>query len=175
MPMIGRPEVADRVSRAVDSMDQTIKEIRGAIFALQARDAEVQRDPGSDIVALVEEMTAMLGFAPSLRLGSGLRALRSEELTDQALIVLREALSNMARHAGATRADVMVDVDPDGFLTVTVTDDGTGVPSEGRRSGLRNLAGRAAELGGELRLSPAEPGALRPGTRLEWRVPAVQR
>jgi GAF domain-containing protein len=126
-----------------------------------------------DIVALVEEMTAMLGFAPSLRLGPGLRALRSEELTDQALIVLREALSNTARHAGATRADVMVDVDPDGFLTVTVTDDGTGIPSEGRRSGLRNLAGRAAELGGELRLSPAEPGALRPGTRLEWRVPAA--
>jgi two-component system, NarL family, sensor histidine kinase DevS len=48
MPMIGRPEVADRVSRAVDSMDETIKEIRGAIFALQARDAEVQRDPGAD-------------------------------------------------------------------------------------------------------------------------------
>jgi signal transduction histidine kinase len=87
--------------------------------------------------------------------------------------VLREALSNMARHAGATRADVMVDVDPDGFLTVTVTDDGTGIPSEGRRSGLRNLAGRAAELGGELRLSPAEPAARRPGTRLEWRVPVA--
>ena len=173
MPMISRPEVAARVTSAVDAMDQTIKEIRGTIFALQARDAEVQRDPGADIVRLVEEMAAMLGFAPSLRLGPGLRALRSEELTDQALIVLREALSNMARHAGATRADVMVDVDPDGFLTVTVTDDGTGIPSEGRRSGLRNLAGRAAELGGELRLSPAEPGALRPGTRLEWRVPAA--
>jgi signal transduction histidine kinase len=171
-PMISRPEVADRVTRAVDAMDETIKEIRGAIFALQARDAEVQWDPHADIVALVEEMTAVLGFAPSLRLGSGLRALPGE-LTTQALIVLREALSNMARHAGATRADVMVDVAPDGFLTVTVTDDGTGIPSEGRRSGLRNLAGRAAELGGELRLSPAEPGARRPGTRLEWRVPAA--
>jgi signal transduction histidine kinase len=153
-------------------MDETIKEIRGAIFALQARDAEVQWDPRADIVALVEEMTAVLGFAPSLRLGSGLRTLPGE-LTTQALIVLREALSNMARHAGATRADVMVDAAPDGFLTVTVTDDGTGIPSEGRRSGLRNLAGRAAELGGELRLSPAEPGARRPGTRLEWRVPAT--
>jgi len=173
MPMISRPEVADRVTRAVDAMDETIKEIRGAIFALQARDADVQRDPRADIVRQVEEMTAMLGFAPSLRLGPGLRALGSEELAEQALIVLREALSNMARHAGATRADVTVDVDPDGFLTVTVTDNGTGIQPGSRRSGLRNLASRAAELGGELRLSPAEPTAPQPGTRLEWRVPVA--
>jgi signal transduction histidine kinase len=172
MPMIGRPEAADRVSRAVDSMDQTIKEIRGAIFALQARDAEVQWDPRADIVRLVEEMTAVLGFAPSLRLGPGLRTLAYEELAEQALIVLREALSNVARHAGATQSDVTVDVD-DGFLTVAVTDNGTGIPSGSRRSGLRNLAGRAAELGGELRLSPAEPTAPQPGTRLEWRVPVA--
>jgi signal transduction histidine kinase len=171
-PMISRPEVAERVSRAVDAMDQTIKEIRGAIFALQARDVEANRDPRADIVQLVEEMTAMLGFAPSLRLGPGLRTLDREELTEQTLIVLREALSNMARHAGATRADVTVDVGPDGFLTVAVTDNGTGIPPESRRSGLRNLADRAAELGGELWLSPVEPAAPRPGTRLEWRVPA---
>ena len=173
MPMISRPEVANRVTRAVDAMDETIKEIRGAIFALQARDADVQRDPRADIVRQVEEMTAMLGFAPSLRLGPGLRTLGSEELAEQALIVLREALSNMARHAGATRADVTVDVDPDGFLTVTVTDNGTGIQPGSRRSGLRNLASRAAELGGELRLSPAEPAAPQPGTRLEWRVPVA--
>jgi signal transduction histidine kinase len=154
-------------------MDQTITEIRSAIFALQARDADVLPDPRADIVGLVEEMTEMLGFTPSLRLGPGLRALNSEELNEQALIVLREALSNVARHAGATRADVTVDIDRDGFLTVTVTDNGAGLPPDGRRSGLRNLADRAAELGGELRLSPAEPAAQRPGTRLEWRVPAA--
>jgi signal transduction histidine kinase len=174
MPMIKRPEVADRVTRAVDAMDETIKEIRGAIFALQARDAEERWDPRADIVALVEEMTEMLGFAPSLRLGPGLRTLDDEELAEQALVVLREALSNMARHAGANRADVTVDVGPDGFLVVTVTDNGTGIPAEStRRSGLGNLADRAAELGGELLLSPAEPGAPGPGTRLEWRVPSA--
>jgi signal transduction histidine kinase len=173
MPLITRPEVASRVTRAVDDMDQTIKEIRGAIFALQARDAEASRDPRADIVALVEELTAMLRFAPSLRLGPGLGALGNEELAEQALIVLREALSNIARHAGATRADVTVDVGDDGFLTVAVTDNGTGIPAGSRRSGLRNLAGRAAELGGELRLSPADRGAPHPGTRLEWRVPVV--
>jgi signal transduction histidine kinase len=123
-------------------MDQTIREIRGTIFVLQAREAEVQWDPRADIVSLVEEMTEMLGFAPSLRLGPGLRGLDSEDQAGQALIVLREALSNVARHAAATRADVTVDVDANGFLSVTVTDDGTGIPSGSRRSGLRNRRAR---------------------------------
>jgi two-component system, NarL family, sensor histidine kinase DevS len=175
MPMIARPEVADRVTRAVDDMDQTIKEIRGAIFELQARDAASEPDPRADIVRLVEDMTPMLGFAPSLRLGSGLRGLASGELADEALTVLREALSNVARHAGATQTDVTVDVDSDGTLTVLVTDNGSGIPPKGRRSGLRNLAERAAKVGGEFRLEPADPGAEKPGTRLEWRVPAAAR
>jgi two-component system, NarL family, sensor histidine kinase DevS len=174
MPMIGRSEVADRVTRAVDAMDETIREIRGAIFALQARDTEELPDPRADIVRLVEEMAEMLGFTPSLRLGAGLRTLRSDEVAEQALIVLREALSNVARHAGADRADVTVDIGDDGFLAVTVTDDGTGIPAGPRRSGLRNLAERAAALGGEMRLNAAEPGAARPGTRLEWRVPVTE-
>jgi signal transduction histidine kinase len=92
-------------------------------------------------------------------------------VAEQALAALREALSNAGRHASATRVDVTVDVDRDQFLVVQVTDDGTGIPAEGRRSGLRNLAGRAEKLGGELRLSPASDDAARPGTKLEWRVP----
>ena len=72
MSMITRPEVASRITNAVDAMDETIKEIRGAIFALQARDTADRADLRSDIVDLVEEMTPLLGFAPSLRLGAGL-------------------------------------------------------------------------------------------------------
>jgi len=172
MPMIARPEVADRITRAVDDMDQTIKEIRGAIFALQARDTDTERDPRTEIVSVVEEMTPMLGFAPSLRLGAGLRTLGSGEAAEQALVVLREALSNVARHAAASRVDVTVDVEPGGTLTVLVIDNGTGVPPKARRSGLRNLADRAAKLGGELLLESADPAAKPSGTRLEWRGPA---
>jgi signal transduction histidine kinase len=172
MPMLTRPEVVSRISNAVDAMDQTIKEIRAAIFALQTRDAR-QPDVRGDIVVLVDEMTLLLGFAPSLRLGAGLRGQISPEVADQALAALREALSNVARHASASRVDVIVDVDGDGMLTVQVTDDGTGIPAGTGRSGLRNLAIRADKLGGELRLAPADPGAPAPGTRLEWRVPAT--
>ena len=171
MPMITRPEVASRITNAVDAMDETIKDIRATIFALQARDNAGGPDLRGDIVALVEEMTGMLGFAPSLRLGAGLGAQVDPEVGEQVLATLREALSNAARHASASQVDVTVDVNPDGMLVVQVTDDGTGIPAEGRRSGLRNLARRAEKLDGELRLTAAEPGADRPGTRLEWRVP----
>ena len=171
MPMITRPEVASRITHAVDAMDETIKDIRATIFALQARDSAAGPDLRAGIVALVEEMTPMLGFDPSLRLGAGLGAEISPEVAEQVLAALREALSNAARHASASQVDVTVDVGPGGMLTVQVTDDGTGIPAEGRRSGLRNLAGRAEKLGGELRLGPADPGAATPGTRLEWRVP----
>ncbi len=170
MPMITRPEVASRITSAVDAMDDTIKDIRATIFALQARDAG-EPDLRGDVVALVEEMTPMLGFAPSLRLGAGLAAPVRPELAEQVLAALREALSNAARHAGASQVDVTVDVDADGILAVQVTDDGTGIPAATKRSGLRNLARRAEKLGGELRLQPARPGAAAPGTRLEWRVP----
>jgi signal transduction histidine kinase len=171
MPMITRPEVASRITNAVDAMDETIKDIRATIFALQARDAPDQPELRGDIVTVVEEMTPMLGFAPSLRLGAGLATPVSPELAEQVLAALREALSNAARHADASGVDVTVDVDPDGILTVLVTDDGTGIPAGIKRSGLRNLATRAEDLGGELRLEPADPTAPAPGTRLEWRVP----
>jgi signal transduction histidine kinase len=167
MPMISRPEVKSRISNAVDAMDDTIKDIRATIFALQARDhADAQPDLRGTIVALVEEMTPTLGFAPSLRLGAGLRTEVAGEAADQVLAVLREALSNVARHAQASQVDVAVDVSPDGLLSVQVADNGVGIPDGGRRSGLRNLASRAEKLGGELLLTPAAPG-----TRLDWRVP----
>ncbi|MGH3246284.1 MAG: GAF domain-containing sensor histidine kinase [Trebonia sp.] len=174
-PMVTKPEVATRITNAVDAMDATIKDIRGTIFALQTRDATASPDLRGVVVGLVEEMTPMLGFSPSLRLGGGLgganAARLSDEVADQALAALREALSNAARHAGATQVDVTVDVDSDGILIVHVTDNGTGIPAGGRRSGLRNMASRAEKLGGELRLGPAGGDPLNPGTRLEWRAP----
>jgi len=159
LPMVARPEIANRISNAVDAMDETIKDIRATIFQLQARGGADQPDLRTDIVALVEEMTSLLGFAPSLRLGAGLEADVSQEAAEQALAALREALSNAARHSGASQVDVLVDVDPDGIVTVQVTDNGTGLPPGGRRSGLSNLASRAEKLGGTRVVPPTDlPG-----------------
>jgi signal transduction histidine kinase len=168
MPLVTRPEVRDRVRNAVDAMDDTIKDIRASIFALQARGAAKEPALRADILALVDEMAGMLGFAPALRLSGGLNTRLASALGDQALAVLREALSNVARHAAATKADVTVDVD-DGHLTVIVSDNGRGIQPGTRRSGLSNMTQRARELDGDLTISPVASG----GTELIWRVPVV--
>jgi two-component system, NarL family, sensor histidine kinase DevS len=169
VPTISRPETATRVQRAVDAMDETIRDIRSTIYALQSRAQDEQSNLREAIVGVVEETTAMLGFAPSLRLGGKLNDQISPEVAGEMLTVLREALSNAARHAEASRVDVSVDVDTDDCLTVRVADNGIGIPADGRRSGLRNLSRRAEKLGGELRLGAA--GADGTGTELLWRAP----
>jgi signal transduction histidine kinase len=173
--MVTRPEAASRISSAVDAMDETIKDIRATIFALQTRDAPAAPDLRASVIGIVDEMTPVLGFSPSLRLGGGLSGLGASgpvgDVADQALAALREALSNAGRHACATVVDVTVDVDSGQFLVVQVIDNGTGIPAAGRRSGLRNMARRAEKHGGELRLGPANDDAARPGTKLEWRIP----
>lgn len=167
VPMTTRPEVTDRIRHAVDAMDDTIKDIRGTIYALQARSQPDAPHLRSEIVSLVDEMTELLGFAPALRLGSGLDSRAAAELSEQLIAVLREALSNAARHAQATRVDVTVDTDSSRRVFVLVRDNGVGMSETSRHSGLSNMAERAEKLGGTFRVSAAAGG----GTEIEWRVP----
>lgn len=163
--MIADPEAEHRVQQAVDALDDTIKDIRSAIFRLQSRGTAQAPGVRSRIVGIVEDMTDLLGFAPSLRLNGRLDSHVPAEIADHMLVALREALSNAARHAGATRVDVNVEAGAD--LVLLVRDDGTGMKGVRRKSGLANLAERAAHWGGKLRTGPADGG----GTQLEWRVP----
>ncbi|GAA3079161.1 hypothetical protein GCM10020000_75990 [Streptomyces olivoverticillatus] len=87
-------------------------------------------------------------------------------VADHLVAVLAEALSNVARHAHATRAEVNLQATGD-RVTLTVADNGVGIPEGGRRSGLRNLADRARTVGGTLEIH-AEPGN---GSRLTWTAP----
>ena len=163
--LIAEPEAEHRVHQAVDALDDTIKDIRSAIFTLQSRGPAELTSVRSRIAAIAEEMTGLLGFAPSLRMDGRLDSHVPGEIAEHMLVALREALSNVARHAGATR--VHVDIGAGADLVLQVRDDGTGIKATTRRSGLANLSERAGQLGGTLRTSRAGGG----GTELEWRVP----
>ena len=158
-------EAARRVLVAVDDLDATIRELRSTIYSLQA--------PAGHAVTLrtrvleaVDVGTEQLAFTPGLRMEGLLDSLVDDELGAHLVACLREALSNAARHASAGAVDVRVAVD-DGRLVLEVQDDGVGMPAAGRRSGLANLAARADDSGGELRLHSRTGG----GTRLVWSVP----
>ncbi|HVB45545.1 MAG TPA: GAF domain-containing protein [Streptosporangiaceae bacterium] len=163
--LIAVPEVADRVSRSVDALDDTIREIRSAIFALQTHPEAKPASIRARILYVAQEMAPALGFAPSLQLDGALDTLVPEEITEHLLTALRESLSNAARHAHASKVQVNVTVDHE--LRLTVRDNGVGIPAKGRRSGLRNLEQRAAGLHGSLVVKRADSG----GTELVWRVP----
>jgi signal transduction histidine kinase len=162
--LISSPEVAQRVATAVDALDETIKEIRTSIFALQTRQDAKPPRLRARILQVVDEMTDVLGFPPGVIL-EGLLDDVPEDVGEHLLSVLREALANAARHSGASRVDVRVRAAGD--LSLTVRDNGSGIKDTGRRSGLANLDQRAQNFGGSFRVAPAAGG----GTELDWRVP----
>jgi signal transduction histidine kinase len=165
MPLLTRPEAVSRVSGAVDALDETIREIRSAIFSLQARGDSRPHGLRAQVLDVVGEMSVPLGFAPSLRLVGPLDETVPSEVGEHLLGALREGLSNAARHAHASQVDVTVQADSE--LALRVRDNGTGMGTSTRRSGLANLAERAAEMDGKLEITPAGGG----GTQLDWRVP----
>lgn len=159
------PEVAVRIQQAVDELDETIREIRTTIFQLQS--AERVEGLRSQILDLCEELTPTLGFRPSVAFEGAVDTAVGAGVAEQLLRVLREALTNVAKHAQASRVDVGVHAQADEAI-LRVADDGIGV--DGRTDGgfgLRNIERRARSLGGSLTLAPGHDG----GTLLEWRVP----
>ncbi|GGX87059.1 GAF domain-containing sensor histidine kinase [Streptomyces hiroshimensis] len=163
---IDHAEASERVQRAVNDLDETIKIIRATIFGLRSRETAPQHGLRTRVVQTVGGAATLLGFAPSLRMEGLLDTRVPRAVTDDAVAVLEEALTNVVRHAHATSIGVAV-VNDGRDLVLTVTDDGVGIPGEGRRSGLRNLAERAERHGGRLVLSAPTGG----GTVLTWRVP----
>lgn len=163
--IVDPPEVADRIEAAVDDIDATISDIRATVFALQARDDAGLR---TAVTAVVTEARGALGFLPKLQFDGPIDTSVSSQLQEHAVSIVREALSNVARHARATRASVALGVGG-GELTIVVSDDGIGVraTSGPTGSGMRNMAGRAQQLGGVLDVK-SRPGE---GTSITWRVP----
>ncbi|MFL4905501.1 GAF domain-containing sensor histidine kinase [Streptomyces sp. MMS24-I2-30] len=171
------PEVREGVGKAVDELDVTIQEIRAAIFALQQDPAEVSAGLRTRILREIDMAAVPLGFRPTYRFVGAVDTLVGDDTGRNLIAVLREALSNAFRHAGASRIEVVVDATatlPTGRpgVRLTVADDGVGVAvaEAGRRSGLRNLERRAEFLGGDSRLGPGigPDGA---GTTVVWQAP----
>jgi signal transduction histidine kinase len=158
-----RPEVRARIDSVVDDLDTTIRDIRGAIFELRAPSPAGVRAQLRD---LVEEAHTTLGFRPQLALDGPLDSAVPEQLSDCLLAVLREALSNVGRHARATRVHVSVSA-TGSRLALTVTDDGIGIGASTHDGGLHNMRGRAEELGGSFAIELVQPR----GTELIWSVP----
>ena len=156
-----------RIGTAIDQLDVTVKEIRQTIFALQ----EPMDGPAvalrGRIMHEVSQAMPFLGLKPTVRFTGTVDSSTSIEISDQAVAAVRELLTNIGKHARATNVEVAVSV-VDQQLIITVTDDGIGMQSVARSSGLSNVRARAIELGGGFEITSPDDS---PGTKARWYVP----
>jgi signal transduction histidine kinase len=157
-----RPAEAGGLARAVDDLDATMAEIRAAIFELQEQDEAAPSVRGR-LTEVVRQATEGRTLRRDVRLRGRVDEL-PRDLTHDLIAVVRELVTNVVRHADATR--VTVTVSAGSRIRVVVTDDGVGLPAVTARSGLANLADRAERRGGMLGTSGGPTG-----TEVRWIVP----
>ena len=156
-----------RIESAVHDLDDTVRHIRTAIFGLEST-RSLSGGLRQELLSVTHDAARGLGFEPRVLFDGAVDSLVPDEIAEHLLLVLREALANIAKHARATRVQVEVSAFDD--VELRVTDDGVGLPPPAERTsgnGLRNLEARAKRLGGTFDLGAgAERGAV-----LVWRVP----
>jgi len=156
------PATADRINSYVDTLDEIIKKIRTSIFGLR-RPHQSPAGLPARLRELIEEHTPQLGFTADVRFAGPLDPDPDGALAHDILAVTREALSNCARHAHATAVSISL-TRQDGLITLGVTDNGRGLGTPVRSSGLASMRRRAALHGGTFLLTTPAGG----GTRLTW-------
>jgi signal transduction histidine kinase len=164
------PDVARaRVERAIDSLDQSIRDIRNFIFGLRPELLE-QAGLIGGLVALADEFRVNSMVDIDLDTAVMDESELSADVIGQLLSIAREALSNIARHSKATQGSVHVELQPE-QLILAIADNGVGFDQSKPRGvghqGLVNMSARASSMGGRFEVH-SEPSL---GTRIIVSVP----
>ena len=159
-------EESARLVELVDQLDESIKAIRRSIFALQtpAHQGDVP-SLRARLTRVTSEAAHALRFQPAVHSEGPVDSIVPDDVGEDLLAVVREALSNVARHANASKVDVLVRAGSD--LTLQVRDNGRGIGTPTRASGLANMHQRALNHGGRFEFADRPEG----GTTLLWVVP----
>ena len=165
--MVKEPAAVDRIMRSVDDLNVSIRLVRATIFELHERHSG-RTNLRSDVLAICDESAVALGFKPSCDIDGPIDSAVAEPIRGHVLLCLREALSNVARHAQASSARVTISV-RNGWLILSVADNGIGyrgAPGQ-RSSGLDNMHTRADAVGGRFSIAAVPSG----GTVATWEAP----
>ncbi|GAA0618918.1 hypothetical protein GCM10009547_21620 [Sporichthya brevicatena] len=164
---------ADRLDRSIVDIEKTVAGIRSAIYRMRTPLGLGAAGLRDRVLEVLGEVTPLLSAAPAVRFEGALDVMADPDLVDDVVTVLREALTNVAKHAKASHTWVEISYVPAaGELVVEVTDDGVGLGNPDRRSGTANLAERARRRGGTCVFTSPAPGS-EAGTSLRWAVPVA--
>ncbi|MCW2856871.1 MAG: hypothetical protein JWR52_2486 [Marmoricola sp.] len=166
---LGESVHSSRISAVVDSLDNSIQQIRNSIFEL--RDHVGPQGPGvrAAVLDIVGEISGLLGFDPEVRFAGPVDTIVGPGLAEDISAVVREALTNVARHAQASSVEISLTASTE-RVELRVADNGQGVGAPGHRSGLDNMARRAAGRDGVFSTADPRVGT---GTVLLWAAPAL--
>ena len=159
-------EVATKVDNVVGELDATVREIRQTIFEL-AHSHSQSSSLRPRVIREVATASESLGFQPHVLFEGPLDSVVPSTVVEHLVAALREALSNVVKHARASWVDIRLELLGDDVV-LTVEDDGVGIFPTHRRSGIKNLEQRASELGGSSDIEATRPDGS--GTRLIWRA-----
>ncbi|MDN5762465.1 MAG: histidine kinase, partial [Microlunatus sp.] len=159
----------DRVIGYIDDLDATIADMRSTVFSLQHGESGEDRSLRTELFGVVADTSEMLGSDPRVTFVGPLDSLVPRDLRSDVLAVVRESLTNVAKHAQASRVSLTVTADSRTHqLRVQVDDNGVGIGEGwGSGNGLRNAGVRAAYAGGRAEAVRRTEG----GTRFLWEVP----
>jgi signal transduction histidine kinase len=163
---------ADKLGKIVGELDDTIAQVRTTIFGLRGQLGPQLGMARARVLEVVGEVGQVLPAEPLVRFAGPIDALVGDELVEDIVAVVREALTNVARHSHADQAEVALSAGKD-MLTLDIIDNGRGLGSSDRRSGLDNLRRRAEDRGGSFSVGPAPAGPSKhgEGTHLRWMIP----
>ncbi len=164
-----RPEAEARIDRAIDAIHAAIRDIRGFIFGLRTEEFE-NVELASGLGRLAAELARGTTMTVDIRVAEEPDLDPSD--SRHVLQLAREALSNAARHAGATRVELSVNVDGNG-MEMRVADNGRGfdpsVVDRPGHQGIGNMRSRAISMGGTLDVA----SVIGAGTTVTLRIPGI--
>ncbi len=170
----GASPVTDRLYEQIASLDETIRQIRTVIYRLQQPAGGPPTNARARLLEVIQEVSVGLP-EPWVQFVGPIDTAATGDVVEDLIAVVREMLTNVAKHAHAQHVSVKVTATDDlRQISVTTTDDGCGITGTGRRSGLKNLRARARRYGGDLFVTPADRGDLVAmtakggGTRCHW-------
>ncbi len=160
--MVDDDRIKTRLYESVDQLDNTIKQIRTTIFALDTpKSASASAGVRHRFVSLVDEYQNTAQADISLGLSGAIDTVLDDKSAESALAFLREALSNAVRHSKASRIEVEIALVDNHLLSLCVKDDGVGLPKKtSTGNGITNMKSRAKELGGTITFKQPDKGGL---------------